>query len=213
MSQFTDIETKQYRGCGFMTISKYNNKGDIIYIGDKESKRITAINTINYNIIGTFDYHNGVIWSLDLSFDDNINLFSSDIDKIASKISAKKYLRDQLRVYQREFPKKYANRKKYAIVEGRDIGTEIFPEAKFKVFLWADPLIRAKRRYEQVTQNGKKIGLKQIYNEIIARDSKDLGRKIAPLRPAANSVLLDTSYLDIEQAFNAIKKILNQKSI
>ena len=143
----------------------------------------------------------------------NINLFSSDIDKIASKISAKKYLRDQLRVYQREFPKKYANRKKYAIVEGRDIGTEIFPEAKFKVFLWADPSIRAKRRYEQVTQNGKKVSLKRIYDEIIARDSKDLGRKIAPLRPAANSVLLDTSYLDIEQAFNAIKKILNQKSI
>ena len=103
--------------------------------------------------------------------------------------------------------------KKYAIVEGRDIGTEIFPEAKFKVFLWADPSIRAKRRYEQVTQNGKKVSLKRIYDEIIARDSKDLGRKIAPLRPAANSVLLDTSYLDIEQAFNAIKKVLNQKNI
>ena len=72
MSQFTDIDTKQYRGCGFMTISKYNNKGDLIYIGDKESKRITVIETTNYNVIGTFDYHNGVIWSLDISSDDNI---------------------------------------------------------------------------------------------------------------------------------------------
>ena len=72
MSQFTDIDTKQYRGCGFMTIAKYNNKGDLIYIGDKESKKITVIETNYYNVIGTFDYHNGVIWSLDLSFDDNI---------------------------------------------------------------------------------------------------------------------------------------------
>ena len=72
MSQFTDIDTKQYRGYGFMTICKYNNKGDLIYIGDKESKRITVIETINYNVIGTFDYHNGVIWSLDISSDDNI---------------------------------------------------------------------------------------------------------------------------------------------
>ena len=77
------------------------------------------------------------------------------------------------------------------------------------VILGADPIIRAKRRYEQFTKNGKKVGLKQIYDEIIARDSKDLGRKIAPLRPAANSVLLDTSYLDIEQAFNAIKRIFS----
>jgi translation initiation factor 3 subunit I len=72
MSQYTDIDTKQYRGCGFMTISKYNNKGDLIYIGDKESKEITVIETTNYNVIGTFNYHNGVIWSLDISSDDNI---------------------------------------------------------------------------------------------------------------------------------------------
>jgi WD40 repeat protein len=55
-----------------MTIAKYNNKGDLIYIGDKESKRVTLIDCKNYNVIGSFDYHNGVIWSLDLSSDDNI---------------------------------------------------------------------------------------------------------------------------------------------
>ena len=128
------------------------------------------------------------------------NLFSTDIDMISSQISARKYLRDALKTYQ----------KKFAIVEGRDIGTEIFPEAKFKIFMWADAKIRAKRRYEQILKKGQKASIRRIYNEIITRDAKDLKRKIAPLMPAVNSVLLDTTYLDIEQAFNAIKKLLDQ---
>ena len=139
---------------------------------------------------------------------DSNELFSNELDKIASLISAKKYLRDQLLTYQREFPKKYAKGKKYTIMEGRDIGTEIFPDAKFKIFMWADPVIRAKRRYNQIIKKGQKARLKRIYDDIITRDKRDLNRKIAPLRPAANSVLLDTSYLDIEQSFRAINKIL-----
>ncbi len=135
-------------------------------------------------------------------------LFSSKIDKIASEISSKKYLRNQLKIYQKEFPRKYAIGKKFAIIEGRDIGTEIFPQAKIKIFMWADAKIRAKRRYLQILKKGRKASLKRIYNEIIARDTNDLNRKIAPLKPAVNSVLLDTSYLDIEQAFSAIKKLL-----
>ena len=138
------------------------------------------------------------------------DLFSTEIDMISSKISARKYLRDELKIYQKKFPIKQAKGKKFAIVEGRDIGTEIFPEAKFKIFMWADAQIRAKRRYEQIKKKGQKASIQRIYDEIIARDAKDLNRKIAPLMPAVNSVLLDTTYLDIEQAFNAIKKLLDQ---
>ena len=147
---------------------------------------------------------------------DDINshqLFSSEIDNIASRISTRKYLREQLKSFQVEFPEKFAKGRKYAIVEGRDIGTKIFPNAKFKIFLWADAEIRSRRRYYQLKKKGQKTSLKQIYREIVARDNKDLNREIAPLRPAVNSVLLDTSYLDIEQAFNAIKQILNSKNI
>ncbi|GIR04832.1 MAG: cytidylate kinase [Candidatus Pelagibacterales bacterium] len=144
--------------------------------------------------------------------DENIkseSLFSSKIDKIASEISSKKYLRKQLMIYQREFPRKYAKGKKFAVIEGRDIGTEIFPQAKIKIFMWADAKIRAKRRYLQIKKKGQKTSLRRIYDEIVARDMNDLNRKIAPLRPAVNSVLLDTSYLDIEQAFNAIKRLFS----
>tara|TARA_Y100000817_G_scaffold243309_1_gene195312 strand:+ start:1805 stop:2437 length:633 start_codon:yes stop_codon:yes gene_type:complete len=137
-------------------------------------------------------------------------LFETGVDSIASKISARKYLRDELKAYQRSFPRVYGKGKKFTIIEGRDIGTEIFPEAKYKIFLWADARMRSMRRYEQTLKKGEKAGLAQIYNEIIIRDYKDLNRKIAPLRPAVNSVLLDTTYLDIEQAFNAVKKIINK---
>ena len=61
-------------------------------------------------------------------------------------------------------------------------------------------------------KNGQKTGLKQIYDEINARDHKDLNRKIAPLKPAVNSLLLDTSYLDIEQAFNVIKQLTDKQT-
>jgi cytidylate kinase len=136
------------------------------------------------------------------------DLYSTEIDKISSIISAKSYVRNELMHYQRNFPVNFAKNKKFAIIEGRDIGTVVFPDAKHKIFLWADAKIRAQRRYIQILKNGEKTGLKRIYGEIIARDAKDLNRKVAPLRPAVNSLLLDTSYLDIEQVFNAIKKII-----
>ena len=74
--------------------------------------------------------------------------------------------------------------------------------------MWAASEIRAKRRYEQLRKNGKNVRYSKIFSEINVRDQKDMTRKIAPLMPAANSVLLDTSYIDIEQAFNAIKQII-----
>ncbi len=142
---------------------------------------------------------------------DNLNsaeLYSSEVDNISSIISANKQVRNKLITFQRGFPKKYANKSKFVIIEGRDIGTIIFPKAKFKIFLWAALEVRAKRRCEQLRKNGKNVSYTRIFSEINDRDRKDMTRKIAPLMPAANSVLLDTTYIDIEQAFNALKEII-----
>tara|TARA_A100001011_G_scaffold74756_1_gene76857 strand:+ start:4308 stop:4943 length:636 start_codon:yes stop_codon:yes gene_type:complete len=139
---------------------------------------------------------------------DSKELYSSEVDKLSSIISTKKQLRDKLIKFQRDFPKNQVSISKFSIIEGRDIGTVIFPNADYKIFLWADPKIRAMRRYEQIRKNDKKANYSKIFNEINARDRKDLTRKIAPLMPAVNSVLLDTSYIDIEQAFNALNKII-----
>ena len=140
---------------------------------------------------------------------DSKKLYSSSVDNVSSVISTRKQLRDKLTKYQRDFPKRYCKNSNFAIVEGRDIGTVIFPKADYKIFLWADAEIRAKRRYAQIWKNGKNISYNRILKEINNRDRKDLMRKIAPLMPAANSVLLDTSKVDIEQAFNAINKIIS----
>ena len=141
-------------------------------------------------------------------------LFSSEVDNISSIISANKSLRDRLTKFQRDFPKiNDVKNRKFAIIEGRDIGTIVFPKADYKIFLWADAKIRAKRRYEQIKKNRKKVSYNRVFNDINSRDRKDLTRKIAPLMPAGNSVLLDTSYIDIEQAFNAIKKIILKTNI
>jgi cytidylate kinase len=137
-------------------------------------------------------------------------LYSSEIDKLSSIISAKKYLRDELKQYQRNFPINFAKNKKFAIIEGRDIGTLIFPDAKYKIFMWAEAKIRARRRFDQIRKKGEKASLNRIYKEIVARDKKDLSRKIAPLKPAVNSLLLDTTYLDIEQAFNVIERLIKK---
>lgn len=77
MNEYNTIQTKKFRGCGFITVCKYNNTGDIIYIGDKDSKLITAIDTQDYNVIGTFAGHNGVVWSLDISKNDIILITAS----------------------------------------------------------------------------------------------------------------------------------------
>ena len=145
---------------------------------------------------------------IDLNNLGSAELYSSEVDNVSSIISAKKQVRNKLITFQRNFPKKYGNNIKFVIIEGRDIGTIIFPKANYKIFLWAASEVRAKRRYKQLRKNGKNVRYSKIFSEINLRDRKDMTRKIAPLMPAVNSVLLDTTYIDIEQAFNALKKII-----
>tara|TARA_A100001011_G_C14138419_1_gene768617 strand:- start:291 stop:923 length:633 start_codon:yes stop_codon:yes gene_type:complete len=140
---------------------------------------------------------------------DSKKLYSSSVDNVSSVISTRKQLRDKLTKFQRDFPKRYCKNSNFAIVEGRDIGTVIFPKADYKIFLWANAAVRAKRRYTQIRKNGKNISYNRVLKEINNRDRKDLMRKIAPLMPAPNSVLLDTSKIDIEQTFNAANTIIS----
>ena len=138
-------------------------------------------------------------------------LYSNEIDNISSQISSIKELRSKLLKYQREFPKLYSGEKKCVIIEGRDIGTVIFPKADLKIFMWASSETRAKRRVAQIAQTKKKPNIGQIHKLIIERDIRDMRRKIAPLVPAADSYLIDTTFLDIEQTFNSIVRIVRSK--
>lgn len=84
------------------------------------------------------------------------------------------------------------------VVEGRDMGTVVFPQARFKFFLDASPEVRAMRRLRELEQRGEKPQLSELTEQIRKRDSMDRNRAVAPLRPAADAVLVDTSTLDID---------------
>ncbi len=94
------------------------------------------------------------------------------------------------------------------VIEGRDIGTVVFPEAPVKLFLTASPEIRAERRRKELIAGGEHVGADETLRAMIARDAYDSGRAVAPLRRADDAVELDTSGLDIEQVVEAARRIV-----
>ena len=103
------------------------------------------------------------------------------------------------------------SRKHNVVMDGRDIGTVVLPNAQVKIFLTASPEERAKRRYEELTQKGEKVSYEKVLQDMIARDKQDSERAIAPLKPAPDAVKLDTSGNTIEQSIAEILAIVRRK--
>ena len=131
---------------------------------------------------------------------------TQDISQKASLVSAHGVVRDMLLDMQRDVAKKHN-----VIMDGRDIGTVVLPKADVKIFLTADPEVRAKRRYDELIAKGQKANLPTILKEIQQRDYQDTHRPIAPLKQARDAVKVDTSALDIEAVVAEIKAIVGKK--
>jgi cytidylate kinase len=131
---------------------------------------------------------------------------TQDISQKASLVSAHAVVRDMLLDMQRDVAKKHN-----VIMDGRDIGTVVLPRANVKIFLTANPEVRAQRRYDELIAKGQKANLPQILKEIQQRDYQDTHRPIAPLKQAKDAVKVDTSALDIEGVVAAIKAIVAEK--
>lgn len=97
------------------------------------------------------------------------------------------------------------------IMDGRDIGTVVLPDARVKIFLTASPEIRAERRYKELLEKGSDVEYKDVLEDLIKRDYNDSHREIAPLKPAEDGVILDTSGLDFEQSVEAVINIIKEK--
>jgi len=97
------------------------------------------------------------------------------------------------------------------VLDGRDIGTVVLPDADIKIFLTAKPEERARRRWEDQKARGIGDPYAQVLAEVLARDEKDMNRAEAPLRPAADSILLDTTDMDLEQSIQALLDIIHAK--
>ena len=99
------------------------------------------------------------------------------------------------------------------VADGRDMGTVVFPDAQLKVFLTASPEIRAERRYRQLLEKGETASLAGLLDEINARDERDMNRSIAPLRPAEDAILIDSSHMSIENVLEAVQAEARKRNL
>ncbi len=141
----------------------------------------------------------------------NKKLYSPEIALLSSVIAKKKYVRDALKNFQKNF----INNSKLVIVEGRDIGSKIMPDADLKLFFKCSVREKAKRRLKEFRLMDKKITLKQVEKALFKRDKEDTKRKISPLIMAKNAVLVDTTKLSLKQMevklINLVKKAIINK--
>ncbi|MFM9850555.1 MAG: (d)CMP kinase [Hyphomicrobiaceae bacterium] len=110
-----------------------------------------------------------------------------------------------------DFQRDFARQEPGAVLDGRDIGTVVCPDADVKIFVTADASVRARRRYEELRQRGEPVTFEAVLDVIQRRDARDSGRPDAPMRAADDAILLDTSNLDIEAAFDAAVGLIKRK--
>ncbi len=128
------------------------------------------------------------------------------VSMAASTVSKHKSVRLKMVEKQREIASKMS-----CVLDGRDIGTFVLPEADFKFFLTASPEVRAKRRYDELVAKGHDVDFEELKQGIIARDRQDMNREFAPLKQADDAVLVDTSSMTIEEVVARVKSLMQEK--
>ena len=150
---------------------------------------------------------NGVQHMIMNGMDVTEDIRTQEISQKASLISAHAIVRDMLLDMQREAAREYD-----VVMDGRDIGTVVLPKATVKIFLTAAAEVRAQRRCDELTAKGQKANYAQVLKEIQQRDYQDTHREVAPLKMCRDSVKVDTSDMDIDQAVAAIREIVRRKA-
>ena len=119
---------------------------------------------------------------------------SIEVSNCVSRISSIREVREKLVALQQQM-----GRDRGVVMDGRDIGTVVFPDAELKIFMTADAKVRAERRYAELTAKGDKVTMEEILENVISRDKADMTRAISPLRQAEDAVVLDNSYMSVEE--------------
>lgn len=140
---------------------------------------------------------------------ENPKLKSGKISAAASKISIHQPVRDALFPYQREFAENPGKGFTGAVLDGRDIGTVICPDADVKLYVDAKPEERARRRHAELVGYGENVALCTVLAQLKERDQRDMNRANAPLKPAENAHLLDTTNLSIDAVFKAAQTLVD----
>lgn len=144
--------------------------------------------------------------ALNLAYIDESRLRGREMGDAASIVSAYPSVRQALLEQQRLFAANASG----AVLDGRDIGTVVCPDAPVKLFVTASPEERARRRHSELVQRGESVSYADVLADIIRRDERDMTRSSAPLRPADDAHVVDTSTLDAQAAFEAARAIVDR---
>ena len=117
-----------------------------------------------------------------------------EVSNCVSPVSSIRQVREKLVAMQQQM-----GRKRGVVMDGRDIGTVVFPDAELKIFMTADPKVRARRRYDELRAKGDDVSLEQIEANVVARDHADMTRAISPLRKADDAIVLDNSHMTVDE--------------
>ena len=131
-----------------------------------------------------------------------------EISALASAVSAKAVVRRRLAEIQRQLAAAGG-----IVAEGRDMGTVVFPQAEVKFFLDARPEVRGERRYRELAAKGEQATLPEVSEQLIARDRNDQGRELAPLKPAADAIVVDSTELRAEEVVELMVRLIGERGV
>ena len=205
-------------GSGKSTISKLLAKElGLVYLDTGAMYRLFTLKMLKENIsFSDSDKINELLENLNINIENDRfyldekdvseDIRKPDVAENVSKTAAIDEVREKMVSLQREFSKS-----KNVILDGRDIGTVVFPEADIKIFLVADPRERAERRFKELKAKGENISLDSIYENILKRDKLDSTRENSPLKKANDAIEVDTTGKNIEEVKNIILNLYNNK--
>ena len=128
-----------------------------------------------------------------------------EVSNCVSQVSAIPAVRKKLVAMQQEM-----GRRRGVVMDGRDIGTVVFPDAELKLFMTADPAVRARRRYDELTAKGQQVTLEEIERNVRERDKADMSRAISPLRQADDAIVLDNSRMTVDEQMEWFVRLFDE---
>ena len=203
-------------GSGKSTIAKLIAKDlGLVYLDTGAMYRLVTLKALNEGILGDFEKIKKMLNNLNIDIKENgfylDNVDVSDeirkpiVSENVSDIAAIREVREKMVDLQRKF-----SESKNVILDGRDIGTVVFPNANVKIFLVADAKERANRRYKELVKKGENVKIEEIYENILKRDEIDSTRKESPLKKAEDAIEVDTTSKNIEEVKNEILNIYSK---
>jgi len=196
--QFFYLDT----GAMYRAVALQAKREGVDYADNKKLERICENIDLNFRMGGDCN-------KLSLGGEDVTSAIRSpEMDMLSSKISAVKEVRDAMKALQRKM-----GRKGRMVAEGRDMGTVVFPDADYKFFITASQEIRAKRRFKERRDRGEKVSMAEVAEELKKRDNQDTNREIAPLRPAKDAEVVDTTALNQNEVADLILKEIKKRGV